>query len=223
MFGSNARVLKVMEEAIAALKEQGATVIDPVTNFPARNRLGDAEGTVMSYEFKADINAYLAARGPDSPMKTLADLIDFNNQHKAEEMPWFGQELFTTAQTRGPLTDQSYVDALAKCRQVARHDGIDAVMDDNQLDALIAPTEGPAGVIDYVYAGEGRSGVSSTWAAAVAGYPHVTVPCGMILGLPMNISFFGRAYSEATLLKLAFAFEQETKIRQVPKFLPLMG
>ncbi len=174
---------------------------------------------MLSYEFKAGINEYLASLGPNAPARTLEDLIQFNERNSASELRYFGQEEFLRAQKRGPLTDKTYLDALKKC-VAAYHgpEGIDAVMDHHQLDAIVAPAGGPAGMTDLVYGDRDIGGSSSP--AAVAGYPNITVPAGDVVGLPVGISFFGRAYSEPVLLKIAFALEQATKHRRPPKFLP---
>src|SRR5215469_13666512 len=169
------------------------------------------------YELKADLNAYLARLGPSAPVRTLKDIIEFNDRNRPKEMPFFGQDLFVKAEEKGPLTEKAYLDALAKNHQLARTEGIDAIMDKHQLDALVAPTGGPAWLTDLVN-GDHSAGGSSN-AAAVAGYPNINVTAGSIVGLPVGISFFGRAWSEPTLIKLAYAFEQATKARQSPKFL----
>jgi len=171
----------------------------------------------MLYEFKAGLNAYFASLGPNAPVHSLQDVIDFNEQNKERELPFFGQEIMVAAQKKGPLTEQAYLDAIANAKRLAGKEGIDAIMDQHRLDAIIAPTSGPAGRIDFVYGNRGEGGSSSP--AAVAGYPNITVPAGDAFGLPIGLSFFGRAWSEPTLLKLAFAFEQQTKARRVPKFL----
>jgi amidase len=215
-FGFNTHVDKLMEEAIEVLKKGGAEVIDP-TNIDSKI-MGDAEMVVLLYELKANLNAYLASLGPKALVKTLKDIIEFNDKHADTELQYFGQELFIQAEEKGPLTDAKYVEALKKSRQLAREQGIDAVMTKNRLDAIIAPTNGPAWITDYLY-GDHFDGGSST-APAIAGYPNVTVPCGYVSGLPIGISFFGRAWSEATLLKIAFAYEQATRFRQAPAFLP---
>jgi amidase len=208
---------KLLEAALDDLKRLGATLIDPADE-PALGRFDDAEDTVLSYEFKAGLNAYLASLGPDAPMRTLQDLIQFNERNRAKELRYFGQEDFLRAQERGPLTDKVYLDASERCRRLSRAEGIDAVMDKHQLDAIVAPSGGPAGVTDLVYGDRDVGGSSSP--AAVAGYPNITVPAGHISGLPVGLSFFGRAYSEPVLLKIAYAFEQSTKHRRPPKFLP---
>ena len=172
---------------------------------------------MLLYEFKADLNAYLASLGSDAPVRSMKEVIEFNEQNREREMPHFGQEIFLKAQAKGPLTDKAYLDALEKNRRLARDEGIDAVMNQHQLDAIITPTAGPAWMTDLVN-GDHETGGSSG-PAAVAGYPSITVPAGEVSGLPVGISFFGRVYSEPTLLKLAFAFEEATKARKTPSFL----
>ncbi|MGA2176443.1 MAG: amidase [Verrucomicrobiota bacterium] len=208
---------KLLEAALEEMKRLGATLID-LDDDRALGRFGDAEGTVLSYEFKAGIHAYLASLGPKAPARTLQDLIEFNERNRDKELRYFGQEEFLRAQERGPLTDKAYLEALERCRRLSRAEGIDAVMDHHQLEAIVAPSGGPAGMTDLVYGDRDVGGSSSP--AAVAGYPNITVPAGDISGLPVGISFFGRAYSEPVLLKIAFAFEQATKHRKAPKFLP---
>ncbi len=216
-FGFNEHVDKVMNEALDALKRQGAVLVDPA-EFPSKERIGESEFTVLLYEFKADLNAYLGALGAGAPIKTLKDAIDFNNQHRDREMPYFGQDIFEKAQEKGPLTDFAYQEALARDFRLSRTEGIDAVMDKNKLDALVGPTGGPAWTTDLINGDHGEGGCSTP--AAVAGYPHITVPAGFIFGLPVGISFFGRAWSEGTLIRIAYAFEQTTKVRKPPRFLP---
>jgi amidase len=216
-FGFHDGVDALMTEALDALKREGATLVDPA-DLPNMDKVGDAEMTVFLYELKADLNAYLARLGARAPVRTLKDIIAFNEREKKREMPYFGQDVFVKAEAKGPLTSYEYLEALAKCRRLTRTEGIDAVMDKFQLDALVAPTMGPACVTDLV-SGDRFLGGSST-AAAVAGYPSVTVLAGFVFGLPVGISFFGRAWSEPVLLKLAFAFEQATKLRKPPHFLP---
>jgi amidase len=216
-FGNAGVSSKLLETALDEMKRLGATLVDPADD-PPLGKFGDAEGIVLTYEFKAGINTYLASLGPGAPMRTLDDLIQFNERNRTSELRYFGQEEFLRAQKRGPLTDTTYLDALEKCRRLSRTEGIDAVMDRHQLDAIVAPAGGPAGVTDLVYGDRDIGGSSSP--AAVAGYPNITVPAGEIMGLPVGISFFGRAYSEPVLFKIAFAFEQATKHRMAPKFLP---
>jgi amidase len=216
-FGFNPSVDRLMEDAIDALRKGGAEVIDPA-NIDSMKRLDNAELTVLLYELKAGLASYFAMLGPNAPVKTLKDVIDFNERNANKELVYFGQELFTQAEANGPLTDPKYLDALKKCRQLSREEGIDMVMDKQRLDAIIAPTNGPAWTTDHIN-GDHFAGGSST-AAAVAGYPNTTVPCGYVGGLPIGISFFGRAWSEPTLIRIAFAYEQLTKHRRPPKFLP---
>lgn len=208
----------VLAKARDDMKGLGATLVEFDENL---SNAGDAEGTVLSYEFKAGINEYLAWLGADAPMRSLQDLIDFNLKNKDRELGFFGQENFLKAQARGPLTDKTYLDALERCRQRSRAEGIDAVMDKYHLDAILGPSGGPAGTTDAVYGDRDVGGSSSP--AAVAGYPNITVPAGHVMGLPVGISFFGRAYSEALLLKIAFAYEQGTKHRAPPKFLETLA
>jgi amidase len=216
-FGFSGAVDRIMENALDAMKKQGAILVDPA-DIETAGKFRETEFTVLLYELKADLNAYLARLGPTAPVKTLKDIIDFNERNREKEMPYFGQDVFLKAEEKGPLTTQEYLDALAKNRQLARTEGIDAVMDKNNLDALVAPTGEPAWLTDLVngdHFGGGSSG-----AAAVAGYPNITVPAGFVFGLPVGISFFGRAWSEPILIRLAYAFEQSTKVRKAPKFLP---
>ena len=216
-FGFNPRVDRLMEDALAEMVRRGAVLVDPA-DLPHAGEYDDSELEVLLFELKADLAAYLRALGPAAPVKTLADVIAFNDAHRAEEMPYFGQELFLKAEEKGPLTTPAYRDALDKNQRLSRAEGIDAVMDQHRLDALVAPTGGPAWTTDLVN-GDHFSGGSST-APAVAGYPNINVPVGNIYGLPVGISFIGRAWSEPTLLKLAFAFEQATHFRRPPRFLP---
>jgi amidase len=216
LFGFNDKVDKLIDVAIVEMKRQGALIVDPA-NIETLGKFGKTEDVVLQYEFKADLNAYLAALGPGTHVHTLADLIEFNEKNKEKEMPYFGQELFIKSQARGPLTDKEYLDALENDHRMARTEGIDAVMDKFKLDALVAPTDSPAWTTDLVNGDHFTGGSSST--PAVAGYPHITVPAGFVFGLPVGVSFFGRAWSEPTLLKLAYAYEQATRHRSAPKFL----
>jgi amidase len=216
-FGFSDGVDAIMAEAIDVMKKQGATMVDPA-NIETLGKFDDSESLVFDYELKADLEIYLARLGSASPVKTLKDVIDFNNKNAAREMPYFGQDTFVRAETRGPLTSREYIDALEKNHRLTRMEGIDAVMDKFKLDALIAPTGGPAWVTDLI-TGDHFSGGSSN-AAAVAGYPNINVTAGHMFGLPVGISFFGRAWSEPTLLKIAYGFEHATQVRKAPKFLP---
>src|ERR1035437_7069618 len=214
--GFNDAVDARFDEAIAALRSAGATVVDPV-KLTTAGKFDDAEETVLDYEFKAGINAYFASLGADAPVKSLADLIAWNERERAREMPWFGQEIFVRAQKRGPLTDKKYLDARAKCSRLSRTEGIDAVMAKHRLDAIILPSNAPAWTTDLLN-GDHFTGGNSRF-AAVAGYPSITVPMGLVGELPVGLSFVARAWEEGTLIKLAYAFEQATRLRRGPKYL----
>ena len=219
--GYSPKTDKLVEEAIDALKHAGAVIVDPA-NIATAGKFDDAELDVLLYEFKTDLNAYLTALGPSAPAKSLADLIHFNDENASREMPYFGQELFEQAQKKGPLTETKYTQARAKCVRLSRAEGIDAAMTKHRLDALIAPTQGPVWKIDLVN-GDSGGGGSFTQPAAVAGYPHITVPMGLVQGLPVGLSFVGRAWSEPTLLKLAYAYEQLSKARRAPTYASSLG
>jgi amidase len=214
-FGFNDAVDVLMNNIVEEMKRQGAIVIDPA-DLASHGKFDDTEFTVLLYELKEDLKAYLATR-PGAP-QSLKEVIDFNERSKDKEMPYFAQDIFVKAEGKGPLTSKEYLDALEKNHQLSRKEGIDAVMDKNNLDAIMAPTGAPAWLTDLV-TGDHAIGGSSN-AAAVAGYPDITVPAGFINGLPVGVSFFGRAWSEPTLLKIAYGFEQATKVRKPPQFLP---
>lgn len=216
MFGENALVGRVIEGALAALKSAGAELIDPV-EMKQHREVGEAEFTVLLYEFKDGLNAYLASLGETVPYRTLEQLIAFNDEHKDRTMPWFGQEIFTMAQAKGGLDAKEFRDAVAKCHRLAAVAGIDRVMDQHRLDALVAPTGDPAFTTDLVN-GDHYTGGGTSTLPAVAGYPHLTVPAGQVFGLPVGLSFFGRAWSEPRLIALAHAFEQATHHRRAPSF-----
>lgn len=215
-FGFNDAVDALMEESLDAMKREGATVVDPA-DIETLGKFDDSELLVLMYELKADLNAYLARLGPGAPVHTLKEVIEFNERNRDKEMPYFGQDLFLKAEAKGPLTEKAYLDALDKNHRLARTEGIDATMDKYHLDAIVAPTGGPAWLTDLLN-GDHVAGGSSN-AAAVAGYPNINVTAGSVSGLPIGISFFGRTWSEPTLIRLAFAFEQATKARRAPKFL----
>jgi amidase len=215
-FGSSPATDALAEAAIAVMKQQGATIVDPA-NIPTLGKFDDGEFQVLLYEFKADLNKYLTWLGAASPVHSLKDVIAFNDAHQDQEMPYFGQEIMTMAEKKGPLTSAKYVSALARNRQMARALGIDATLKKYALDALFAPTSGPAGLIDLVN-GDSGGGSSPSTVTSVAGYPHITVPGGFYRGLPVGLSFFGPARSEPTLIKLAYAYEQATKHRKPPTF-----
>jgi amidase len=207
-------VQKLMENCLSQMKLMGAELVDPA-DLPSHGRYDANENIVLQFEFKNDLNAYLEARGSNL---TLEKLIAFNEQHRREEMPYFEQEVFVESQQRGTLNDTTYLRALAANHRAARAEGIDAVLKKYRVDAIVAPTAGPAWLIDWV-AGDHDTGGCST-PAAVAGYPHITVPAGFVHGLPVGISFFGAAWSEPALLRLAYGFEKATKARRPPRLLP---
>lgn len=217
LFNAGPAVDKVMESALAALREAGAVLVDPV-GIPSLGKFEEAEFEVLLYESRAGIDAYLATLGPDAPHRTLEDLIRFNEENREREMPYFGQEIFLQAQKKGPLTSPAYLKALAACRRLTRSQGIDRALAAHRLDALVAPTGGPAWLTDLVNGDHFMGGSSSL--AAVAGYPSITVPAGEIFGLPVGLSFIGGAWSEGKLVRLAYGFEQETRARRAPSFLP---
>jgi len=216
-FGFNDHVDKLMNDLLAEMKKLGAVVVDPA-DIPTSGKFDESELEVLLYEFKADLNAYLAGLGPQAPVHSLKEIIAFNERNREREMPFFGQDLFTKAEEKGPLTSKKYLQALSKNHLLTRTQGIDLVMTKNRLDALVAPTGGPAWPTDWINGDHFTGGYSS--ASAVAGYPHITVPAGYVFGLPVGISFFGAAYSEPKLIKIAYAFEQATKARRAPGFLP---
>ena len=216
-FGFSDAVDKLMADAIDLMKREGATVVDPA-DLPTHGKFDAAEFEVLLYEFKADLNKYLASLAPGDHPRTLKELIDFNEKNRDREMPYFGQELFVRSEAKGPLTDPAYLKALRTSKSMSQAQGIDAVMRKHNLDALIAPTGGPAWTTDLVN-GDHFTGGSST-PAAVAGYPNVQVPAGYVYGLPVGISFFGRAFTEQKLIRLAYAYEQATRHRQPPRLLP---
>ena len=216
LFGFNPHVDRVLERGLAALREGGAELID--IELPTRNQFGDSEFEVLLYEFKADLERYLTARGAAAPYKTLAQLIEFNERNREREMPYFGQEIFEMAVKKGTLTDKAYTDALAKNHRLSRAEGIDKAVEAHRLDAIVAPTGGPAWPTDLIN-GDHFGGGSSTM-PAVAGYPNITVPAGLVFGLPVGLSFFGTAWSDAALVGIAAGFERalEGEGRSAPGF-----
>src|SRR5215216_2823613 len=216
-FGFSDRVDKLMNDLLAEMKRLGAVLVDPA-DIPTTGKFDDSEFEVLLYEFKADLNAYLAGLGPQAPVRSLKDVIEFNEKNRDREMPYFGQDIMTKAEAKGPLNSKAYLQALRKNHLLTRAKGIDLVMNKNRLDAMIAPTGGPPWPTDWANGDHFTGGYSS--ASAVAGYPHITVPAGYVFGLPVGISFFGGAFSEPKLIKIAYAFEQATKARRTPKFLP---
>ena len=221
-FGYSEHADAVVNAAIDVMRERGATIVDPA-DIPTAKQLGDwlSMRDVLLYEFKADLNAYLAERAHPS-IRTLADVIAFNEAHAAEEMPYFRQELHEQSQEKGPLTDAAYLEVLATNFRLSRDEGLDAILNEHSLDALIAPTSQPAATIDQVN-GDRRLGGSST-PAALAGYPLISIPCGyMPFGLPVNLTLMGRAWSEPTLIRIAYALEQALPPRRPPTYLPTLA
>jgi amidase len=216
-FGYSPKADALVNQAIETLRQGGATIVDPVKipNFD-RAALTSAELVVLLYEFKAGVNAYLASVAPGAQVRTLDDVIEFNKRNTRENMPYFGQELLVRAQAKGDLTEAEYLEALEKCRRLAGKEGMDAIMDELSLDALIAPTTTPAWPVDLVNGDQFRG--SSAKSAALVGYPLVSVPAGFAQGLPVGITFMGRAWSEPTLIKLAYAYEQASKARRPPQY-----
>ncbi len=216
MCGTDTRINKFFESSIDVMKHLGAVIVDPA-NLPNFDKFGKTESDVLHYEFKADLNKYLASA--NAGVKNMEDVIKFNEENKARVMPYFGQEHMLTAQEKGSLRDKNYREALAKNLLLTRKNGIDAVMKKYKLDAIIVPSGGPAWMIDLANGDAINWDMESTSPAAVAGYPHITVPMGYVFGLPVGISFFAKAWQESTLIKLAYAFEQATQVRIAPKFL----
>ena len=215
MIGFNGKVDEVFKKAVEVLKDKGAEIVEDI-KFENNRKWGDPSYQVLLYEFKADLNKYLDEH-PNSPLKSMEEIIEFNKNNADKEMPWFGQEIFEEAQKKGDLTSEEYLEALRNSKLFAGKEGIDKVMEEHKLDAIIAQTNGPAWTIDWVN-GDHFSGGSSS-PAAISGYPNITVPMGYVHGLPVGISFFGKAWSEPALLKIAFVFEQATKHRKAPDFL----
>jgi amidase len=216
-FGFDHRVDELMEQAIRTMEEAGAVLIDPV-KLETYGEFGDAEFEVLLYEFKDGLNRYLAGLGAAARVRSLQALIDFNLRNADRELPYFGQEILEMAQEKGDLSSREYLEALEKCGRLSREEGIDAVMDRLKLNAIMAPSNGPAWMTDHVNGDHYGGGSSSP--AAVSGYPNITVPGGDVDGLPVGVSFFGAAWSEPLLLKIAYGFEQATGHRKAPRFLP---
>ena len=215
------RVYDLFEDALAAMRDAGAILVDP-TNLDASAWNDPLSLVLLEYEFKHDLNAYLAGLGPDAPVKSLEEVIAFNEANAALEMPYFGQERLCDSQARGPLTDPEYLEAKRTVQRATREDGIDRLIREHNLDAIVAPTRDIAWVTDHI-AGDRLDGGSSAGPAAIAGYPDISVPMGFVSGLPVGISFFGGAWTEPMLLRIAYAFEQATNHRQAPTFAPTLG
>ncbi len=218
LFGTDSRVAKIMEESLDAMKQAGATLID--VELKSSNTFGKAELEILYYEFKAGLDAYLRGVAPHVKIHSMADTIKFNEEHAATVLKYFGQEHMLAAQERGPLTSKKYLAALVKSKRLSQKEGIDAVMRKHRLQAITLPSGGPSWKIDLVNGDASNWDNDSTSYAAAAGYPHITVPAGYLFGLPVGVSFMAKAWQEATIIKFAYAFEQLTKVRKPPQFLP---
>jgi amidase len=219
--GYDARLMTLFDDAIGAMEDAGAVIVDPAgMNGAAWN--DPLSLVLLEYEFKEDLNAYLATLGADAPVKTLADVIEFNERNADREMPYFGQERMYASQARGPLTDAEYLSARRTIQRNNREDGIDRVMNEHRLDVIVAPTAGLAWPTDHIK-GDTYGAGSSAGPAAIAGYPDISVPMGFVAGLPVGVSFFGRAWSEPVLLRIAYAYEQATNHRRAPTFASTLG
>jgi amidase len=212
--GRNELVSALVEDALKVLKARGAELVD--VDLPNVARYRQTELEVLLYELKAGLAKYLGEFAPGAAVRTLKDVIAFNEREKAREMPYFGQELFLRAEAKGGLDSKEYLDALANNHRYSRGDGIDPVLSQHRLDALVAPAGGLPWITDF-YKGD-NSGGGFTSPAAVSGYPHITVPVGYVHGLPAGISFVGGAWSEPKLIALAYAYEQASRMRRAPAY-----
>ena len=219
MAGTNPRVIKILEHCIEVLKHLGAVVIDPA-DVPNFDKFEKTEFEVLHYEFKTDLNKYLKTVDGSCRIHSMEDVIRFNEENSHKVMPYFGQEHMLTAQESKSLREKKYRDALARNLRLTRKEGIDVAMRKHKLDAIIVPSGGPAWLIDLVDGDSSNWDMESTSPAAVAGYPHITVPAGFIFGLPVGLSFFAGAWQEPALIKFAYAFEQATQYRRQPRYLP---
>ena len=218
MLGSNKKVIDIVESCIDVMKQMGAVIVDPA-NLPNWDRFSKSELEVLYFEFKADLNRYLASLGPDARVHSLEEVIRFNNENKDRVMPFFGQERMVEAQEKGSLSSKAYRAALARNRLLTRKEGIDAIIASKSLDAVMVASGGPAWTNDLANGDPVSWDMESTSPAAVAGYPHITVPAGEIFGLPIGISFFSTAWQEPVLLSIAYSFEQARRARKPPRFL----
>ncbi len=216
-FGADRRVDALIDDAIQRMRELGAEIVDPA-NIETAGKWDRTEIEVLLFEFKADLNAYLSALPGSAPVHSLKEVIEFNESQRDRVMPFFGQERMLAAQEKGPLTQKRYLNALVRNHRLSRAEGIDAVLFKHNLDALVCPTGSPAWLTDWIN-GDHPSGPDTSACAAVAGYPHITVPAGLVCGLPVGISFIGAAWQEPRLIRLAYSFEQATQARQAPEFL----
>jgi amidase len=219
MAGTNARILKIFEHCIEVIKHLGAVIIDPA-DVPNFDKFDKTELEVLLFEFKADLNKYLKTLNGNARVHSMEEVIEFNEENQDSVMPFFGQEYMIAAQEKASLRDKKYRDALEKNHRYSRKNGIDSVMRKYKLDALIVPSGRPAGMIDLINGDSSDSDIESTSPAAVAGYPHITVPAGYLFGLPVGLSFFAKAWQEPALIKFAYAFEQATQFRRQPRYLP---
>jgi amidase len=215
LFGFDERVDAIMEDCIGIMNKKGAEIVDP-TEIPSVNELWEIEYEVLLYEFKSDLDVYLAGLGPDAPVKSLKEVIEFNEANRKQTMPIFGQDRMLQSQEKGTLDSKEYTEALEKCKKLAKTEGLDPVLKEKKLDAVVAPSGGPAWLTDHV-TGDHYTGGSSSLAAA-SGYSSITVPAGYIHGLPVGISFISGPYQEPRLIEIAYAFEQASKIRKSPEF-----
>jgi len=219
MAGKNPRILRIFEYCIEVMQQLGAVIIDP-TDVPNFDKFSKTELEVLLHEFKADLNKYLKSLPASAHVHSMADLIQFNEENSNRVLPYFGQERMIAAQEKASLGDKKYREALAKNQRYSRRDGIDAAMRKHKLDAIVVPSGGPAWMVDLVNGDANNWDMESTSPPAVAGYPHVTVPAGYLFGLPVGISFLGKAWQEPALIRFAYAFEQATQLRRQPRFLP---
>jgi amidase len=219
MAGTNQRILKIFEHCLEVMKHLGAVIIDPV-KVPNFDKFSKTELDVLHYEFKSDLNRYLKRLPKDMRVHSMEDVIRFNEENEGRVLTYFGQEHMIAAQGKGDLTEKKYKDALAKNLRLTRKDGIDKAMNKYKLDAIVVPSGGPAWMVDLANGDAINWDMESTSPAAVAGYPHITVPAGFVFGLPVGISFFAKAWQDANLIKYAYAFEQATQYRRQPRYLP---